>query len=437
MRTNRRRSTLDFARSLLARGAGAPLALAANVLLARTLGAGVYGRYLTLLSAALVAASTAGFGVSAVITREIAAQPPVAKQAMARAIVRWANILTAKYAVLTTSLLLLWFAFGPGAPASDWTQRLLAAALILPSIWIITFPAGLAGLMRVPLSEAISNTIKNALLLGGAWVMISLRAATAEDALIAQLSSVLIAALIGYRLFRHYALAADDKTAPGILTRHIHRNQSAWWRSSGYFFSMSLAMIVLMRLDVVIVNMFSNEVQAGLFGAAARLAQATQVIGLVWMAWLQPRMASAVARSDQQAVRHLLRTATLSISVMVVAVTIVAWLAAPPLMALFGSDFIGATLPFRLLLIANLAWCLIVPVYTLLIMSRAERTMSRLIWAQLVATIGLSVPLCERMGATGAAYAWAAGSVGLAIAVVTFWLRRDGPPIDSPTPSAA
>ena len=436
MRPFRRKSGLDLIPSLFARGAGAPLALAANVLLARALGTGAYGRYLTLLSAALVAASIASFGVTAVITREIAAQPHPTKHVMARAIVRWANVLTAKYAAVTIAVLLLWLAFGPGAPSSNWAQRLLAAALVLPSIWVVTFPAGLAGLMRVSQSEAISSAIKNALLLIGACVIVLLPAATAEYALVAQLSSILVAALVGYRLFRRYAHVADHAFSQTPFARHIRRNRNAWWRSSGYFFSMSLAMIVLVRLDVVIVNMFSNEIQAGLFGAAARLAQAAQVIGLAWMAWLQPRLASAAARSDQEETRHLLRTATLSNGVMATAVTAVAWLAAAPLITLFGSGFVSAVWPFRLLLIANLAWCMVVPMYTLLVMSGAERTMSRLIWAQLAVTIGLSIPLCRSMGATGAAYAWASGSIGFAIGVMVFGLRHQVA-TQSPAPDVA
>ncbi|MGH7688749.1 MAG: oligosaccharide flippase family protein, partial [Gemmatimonadaceae bacterium] len=195
---------MDFAGSLVARGAGAPLALAANVVLARALGAEEYGRYLTLLSAALVAGGIASFGVSAVITREIAAQPESNRRELARGIVHWANVLTARYGLLAAGILLLWLAFGPGAPASNWPQRLLSAGLVLPSIWIITFPAGLAGLMRVPQSEAVANAIKNSLLLGGAWLITLIPIATAGVALIAQLFSTLSAGLLGYLWFGYY-----------------------------------------------------------------------------------------------------------------------------------------------------------------------------------------------------------------------------------------
>ncbi|MGH7689538.1 MAG: lipopolysaccharide biosynthesis protein, partial [Gemmatimonadaceae bacterium] len=190
--------------------------------------------------------------------------------------------------------------------------------------------------------------------------------------------------------------------------------------SSAYFFSISLATIVLMRLDVVIVTAFSNETQAGFFGAAARLAQAAQVIGLVWLVWLRPRMASAVARSNRHEVRQLLRRSTTWVVLMAGATTVVAWLAAPLVVELFGHGFESAVWPFRLLLLANFSWCTVVPLYTLLTMSGSERTTSRIVWVQLVLTVGLSIPLCHALGATGAAYAWAAGAIvwSAAIAVV-------------------
>ena len=419
-----RQSALDFTVSLIARGAGAPLALAANVLLARALGAERYGQYLTLVSAALVAGGISGFGVSGVITREIAAQPLPTRHALAREIVRWANMLTAQYGALAATLLVLWLALGPGAPISNWPQRLLAAGLVLPSIWVVTFPSGLAGLMRVPQSEAIANTIKNSILLGAAWFITTLPTATADYALVAQLSSTTLAAMIGYAWFRHYAQPPTEGPVPVVTPTRPDPDRKVWWRSSAYFFSISVATIVLMRLDVVIVNAFANETEAGLFGAAARLAQAAQVVGLVWLVWLRPRIASAVARSARHEVVHLLRTSTLGIVSMAGAITCIAWLVAPLIITLFGRGFDGAVWPFRLLLLANFTWCAVVPLYTLLTMAGAERTTSRIIWAQLVLTLGLSVPLCRLFGATGAAYAWATGSVAWAIAIAVVGVRN-------------
>lgn len=418
-----RATASDFARALVARGAGAPLALFANIVLARTLGAPEYGRYLTLLSSALVAASIASFGVSEVITRVIAAEPLSTQTSAARAVMRWATTLTARYAVLAMILLAGWLAFGPWAPRAGWSQRILATALVLPAVWTIIFPAGLAGLMRVPQSEAIANSIKNGLLVVAALVIAALPQATTGDALLGQLISTALAGMVGYTWFRHYTQRDSTRRVAIAITEHLSSNRSSWWRSSAYFLSMSVASIALLRLDVVIVNAFSNEAQAGLFGAAARLAQAAQVIGLAWMVWLRPRIASTVARSDRQRLARLLRMGTVGVTSMAGLATAIAWMAAVPLISLFGPEFRAAVWPFRLLLLANLAWCTVVPLYTLLAMSGSERVVSRLVWAQLVLTLGLSVPLCHSLGATGAAYAWAAGSWAWAAAVAIVAVR--------------
>lgn len=423
-----RSGTLDFSFTLMAQGAGAPLAFAANIVIARILGTTDFGLYMALLSIGLVAGGIAAYGVGPVLTRELAARPERQRPAMVSVMSRWAMRLTGWISLCAVVIVLLWLSSGLGAPPSRWVERVGILGIILSTVWATIVSGLLAGLSRVAKSRAMNNVFRNGLLLAGAGLVLFTGRHGVAVVLWLQVAALGLATFVGvYWTWRAVANGGYVSVpSPVPLVQDVETNVGQWNRSAGHFFAMSIATLVLGRLDVVIVNAISGPTQAGLFGAAARLGQIAAIAGLVWVAWLQPRMAHLWQLRHQAGVKRSLRigvTGSLGMTAVLVAI---GWSFAPWLMSLLGAGFEDAVWPFRFLLLGYLVWSASVPHYVLLTMSGRERSASLIVWLQVALTLAVSLPLIFRFGALGGAWAWAGGLTAGSLGLIA--LERSGRP---------
>lgn len=420
-----REGAVDFILSLLMRTSAAPLAFAANVVLARLLGPDKYGEYITVLSAALVAGGFAAFGVKPVVTREIARQEPKLRRVTTLAVGGWALRACAGLSLAVVPLLIAWLTWGAGVSWSGWSER-VAASILVPGWAFLTIGLGvLNGYSRVVQSQAIGTAWKNLWLLVGAVVLTSIGSHDAADALWLQVATYAIALAFGaYLVSRELDLkrrVSSTVTATVLSDRAVgHRR---WLSAAGTFFIMSVATLLLVRLDVVIIAAVSGERQAGLFGAAARLAQIAQVPGMVWLVWLQPRLAYHAERRHVAVIAHRIRTGVLGAGFMTAAVVAAAWVVAPWLMSILGKGFSGSVVPFRWLLVGNLAWAISVPYLAYLTMSNRERLVASILWLQVFMAVGAAVPLAGRLGAVGGSWAWAGSLVAASVLIMNRAIR--------------
>ena len=96
-----------FVYSIGIRGVGAILALSLNVLLARLLGVAEYGRYMALLSMALVLGGLSVRGVNYVLTRELAGEAgtiPILRKSLTQ----WATCRVGKSMGLAVFVFMAW-----------------------------------------------------------------------------------------------------------------------------------------------------------------------------------------------------------------------------------------------------------------------------------------------------------------------------------------
>lgn len=403
--------TMDFLGALFARGAGAPLAFGANILLARLLGPQHFGLYISLLSAGLVAGAVAAYGVGPVLTREIAA-----KRIAPSVIVTWALRLTGGLAVAAMIVLLVWLTVGKaaGAPPSTWLERTAALLLVPASVGMIAVSGVLGGVSLVSKSTSLANLWKNGIILLGAGGLILIGANKVAYALWLQVASTVVAVVIGVQWARvgigQRLSDGDDTQIPrqNSLDKGLRRD---WRRAAGHFFAMSAAMMVLGRLDVLIVNAVAGATEAGLFGAAARTGQFAAMAGLVWVAWLQPRLSRDYEDGDTRSLQQRMAKSLAGSLGMTAVLVLGGWILAPWIMALMGKGFEGSIMPFRYLVAAYLIWSVSVPYHVLLSMTGRESAVARIWWAQVGITVVASIPLAHSYGALGGAWAWAGGLV--------------------------
>lgn len=404
---------VDLVLSIGTRALGAPLALLANLLVARLLGPGQYGAYLSLLSAGLLGGSVVIFGANRVCTREIATAPKERRLEAMEAVVSWSAAFAGRLAVIVGAALLVWLWLGLGLAPSSWPERLFVLLLAPLSASTLLLASVHLGLGNTVGSQMLEPVAKNAALLG----VVALMAATSDTVrigavLAAQSCAYLFAVVVGFLWVRRVARRLVPKPAVGGTDAKVDVSSrwKVWRQSAEYFFVGSAAVLALSRLDVVLVNGLAGATAAGLFGAANRLIQIAMLGGLVLMGWLQPRIGAAIQDGNLITVRRTLVRGALASVILTLVPVAVCWWFAPWLMGLMGAGFAGSIFPFRLLLLGMAFWGLGFPVgYAFLSVSGGERALARITWLQLIVTVGLVVVFARSHGAVGGAFGYACG----------------------------
>ncbi|MHB1991932.1 MAG: lipopolysaccharide biosynthesis protein [Metallibacterium scheffleri] len=412
-------SIMDFAQSLAARGGGALFAFAANIALARLLGAKAFGTYITLLSAALAVGGLAAYGTGPLLTKEISAQPVAERSLIVKQLGLWSIKRTGLLSVIGMAAVTCWLLTGIAAPKSDWYE-IVATLVMLPVSMILTLAVSvLSGLSKVALGQTSSNTIKNALLLLGAGLLILIGVRSAAAALWLQVFATTFSVCIaGFWVYKNMPVAAVRDI---LMPHNDAMTKLAWQRSAKHFFAVSASLLVLSRLDVVVVGAFTDQAQVGLFGAAARIAQFAGLTGILLIAWLQPRISNHFALCRHDGLIENMKIGLAGSVGMTTIMVAAGWFSAPWLISLMGTSFVPAIWPLRCLLCSYLAWSFCVPYYAFLSMTGHEKRLAKLLWIQSIATLALTAPLSHYFGALGAAIAWFTGT-----ALATLWMVRMG-----------
>lgn len=402
-----RASLSDLAFSFFARGAGVPLAFVANLFVARLLGPEHYGIYVTLLSAAMVAGGVAAWGMGPVLMRELSHVQDTEWPTVLGRVGLWAAKRASLLSAVAMGLLFLWLCSDWGAPASTLTGRLSALLIVPVSAYAVLVTGVLSGMREVARGQAVGTVFRNGILLAGMLILYVLRFKQVDFVLMGQVLSFIIAIAVGCWWIKRRIPANQQSLY--VTAKLQSERKRILWRSATHFFAVSIAWLLLGRMDVVIVNAISSTTEAGYFGAAARLGQFGGLAGLVLVAWIQPRIGMQLHDRSRVRLRQLMTFGSLvSVSISVI-IILVGWLLAPLLMSLLGNGFRPSVWPFRWLLLGYLPWAASVPFYAYLAMSGREHIMSRVLWFQVFLTLASSIPLVRWFGALGASWAWAGG----------------------------
>ena len=400
---------LSLGTALVGRVVGAALAFLANIFIGRMIGPSAYGSYLTLLSIAMTVSAVAVFGADRVITREIARRDPDEQRKVIYTLFRWVTSFDGPILLGTITLLALWFYFYPQTQRDNTTADVATVSIIPVYFATLIASSALLGFNRVGLVQILDNVIKNCILIFGIGVIfISNEHLTQARMLFLQLITYLCILLIAV-IF----LQKTYNNLPPLAANSRLLDTATWRTSARHFLFGGLALTMFGRLDVVLVNALGGPLEAGLFGAANRLAQIAGIASLVIINSLQPRMARASAIGHDEFMQLYRHGQWAALWLTLIAVT-VTWVAAAPLLSIMGSGFIQATWSLRILLLGYIVWSYSVPGYAFLSMTGSERALAYLAWAQIGITIILSLMLVPLLGAVGASIAFASGTATVA-----------------------
>lgn len=402
-----------FVRSVLVRGGGGVLALVVNVVLARTLGVTEFGHYMTILSVTLLLGGLAVRGSDQLLTRELANRANSGED-LREGLARWVVGRVGRSSALAVLLYSGWvFFYESRYPPELLISGLLGGTTVIVSVAFCTLEAGaLNGTGASLRSQGLMLVVKNsAMLLLATGVMIALgKVSNAVDALWLQAIACVGALVVGWSWLRSLTTTHAylwQKRSPRAGA-HVVRN---WSSSSRHFLLVTLASLLVNRLDVVLISTLASNESVGVYAAGARLAQLSLMIAVAVNVVLSPKIAAAWSHGDRDTVRSLFREGLrFTIPVAVVEIALALFFARD-VIALFGPGYSEAAVPFAWVMVAYAIWTAAAPGYALLAMTGSERAVATLSWLVLIANVVAIFGLVPIYGATGGGIAMAVGYV--------------------------
>ncbi|HZR95369.1 MAG TPA: oligosaccharide flippase family protein [Gaiellaceae bacterium] len=392
----------------------------ATLLFSRELGADGFGAFAFAYALAMLLSVPAVLGLTPLLVREITAYRLRGSWGRIRGLFRRAN-----HVVLVASLG-LGAASAAAFAVTGWPHAALhrPALLALPLVALVAVTSVRQGVMqgfgRVILGRAPEAVIGPALLLllaGLAAAVLGSRF-TATWAIAAADAAALVAAFVGVLFLRRTLPAETRALRPEYETRR-------WARAAAPLILFSVVQTAGAQLPTVLLGSLGTPHDVGLYNVAFRVSNLLPFLLVAATPALMPAIAEldATRRSDElQRVTsrsaRLVFAGTLPIALVALVLTV-------PLLHVFGPDFGGGATPLRILAAAQLVNIACGFPGTVLIMVGEAGVMTATFAVTTTLTLALAAALIPALGATGAAFAAAAGLVSSnAILAVVLWRRR-------------
>ncbi len=419
-----------FIYSIGIRGVGAILALSLNVLLARLLGVAEYGRYMTLLSLALVLGGLSVRGVDYVLTREFAGEARTSP-ALRKSLSRWATLMVGKSTSLAVLVFLAWSVLIYFGWSVVWVSAqvklaiIAGIAIILFSPFVSVGAGAINGYSASLKSQSLTLVVQNGTVLGllGVLYLAASQSIDLSQVLWLQAAGYAVSLLVGAYwlrgLVRERSIGSDDRCSTDIRNKN---NPKSWTTASRHFLLITVAALLINKLDVVLVSSLAGAAVVGVYAAGARLAQVALIIALAVNVVLSPRIAKAHKAGEQSSVAQLVRSGLKFTIPIAVVEIILAWLFASDIVGIFGESYAASAGPFLWVVIAYAFWTALAPAYALLSMTGKEKLVAAISWLILIVNVVAIYFLTPIFGATGAGVAMTIGYVVSALVMVIILL---------------
>lgn len=415
--------------AVLARGAsvflviqvlGLGVSFGLQVLLARTMGAESYGVYVYVLSwmALLLLVCRAGLGTASL--RFVAAFCAQRDWARLRGYLRTSQLVVsgASLAVAAATALVAWGLEGRTPAATR--ETLLVASLALPvHAFLQLWSHMLRGFQRVVASQVPATLVQPALLALAVAALVVARPGglQAPTAMALNLGSAFVAGLLTLASLRA-AVPAEARRAKA------EGEPREWLRVALPLFVVNALLVVQERTDVLVVGSLLGPREAGIYGAASRVASLL-AFGLTAVnAWAAPLISDLHARGDRAGLQRLARLAARAIFAITFPACLCVALFGRQLLSAFGPEFAAAHAALLILAASQLVNALAGPVGFLMTMTGRQNAAARILGLHTVLVVVLCLVLVPRFGMVGAALATAftraSWNVVMAIAV---WRR--------------
>ncbi|MCB0045465.1 MAG: oligosaccharide flippase family protein [Caldilineaceae bacterium] len=383
-----------------------------QVLITRVLGVAQFGQYVSALAFLNVAQIASELGLPNLLVRDLAQNPTERRSYFQVALAIQLLSALATWAVL----ILLSFVL-PLSPGLRVALRLAGASLpfyAVTSVCQTLFQAG----ERMELVMLVEGMIN--LLIAGLSIAVLFQGGQVEHLIgVMVITQAVSAVLCLYLTWRTHLLTGNGK---------LSINLAQLWREARPFYWLSLADVLLHRLDILLLNVVTGDYLTGLYSIAYSLVRV--VVKLIQSYW--KALYPTLSRLRHESARHYRRLADLSLryGLMVVlpGAALTVGVAAPVLTLLYGVDAEASGATLQILVWMTPFFLLETYAITLLMADHAPGRSLFLTCLHIAAVILLLPWLTRGWGAPGAAAAMVVASAFGAAAGLGL-LHRRGLPI--------
>lgn len=385
--------------------AGAGLALVAQILAARMVGAEEFGRYSLLIVWLILLGHGSTVGTNQLVCRYLAQYLDDGDRPAAAGLLR---VVIMVVAVLSCGLSLAAIgivALGPFGFDPATVSLAMLAFMAVPLLTLQDYLEAIArGMDRPTLGIGPAYLMRHfGLIVGLCTLLVLGEDARAIHVMAMTMGGLAASVLVQYLLLRRHLAAALDGARPDYGDRR------KWRRAALPIALIDAAEVLFLNADILILGLFLPPEMVAFYFAATRLSQVLGYVPYGVSAVTAQRFATLASRGDRVRLQALVRQAALVSSGLTVAGAIGLGLLAAPLLSLFGEGFEAAALIVPLLCLGTVIACLFGPGEDVLTMLGEERACSLSFLAALIVNVGLNFALIPLLGLYGAAIATAAG----------------------------
>ncbi|MFZ5677476.1 MAG: oligosaccharide flippase family protein [Pseudomonadota bacterium] len=385
---------------ILVRIVGAGLALLAQVVASRIIGAEEFGRYSLMLVWLLLLGHGATAGTNPLLCRYIAQYLKSGDIPVIAGLLRWAiSVVLAAGMTLGVSAVLLIHA-GMVAVSRELILLATLAFSAIPLLVLQDFLESIArGIDRPALGIVPAYLVRHlAIILGVGSAFLLGHQPGAVTVMSMTIIGLAISLAVQFVLLRRHLGGMLRAAAP------VYRRRE-WVRTALPLALGEAAEVLLLNADILILGMFVEPELVAYYFAATRLAQVLTYIPYGMSAATAQRMAALAEARERGQLQTLINHTTLVSGGLTLLTALVMAVLAPNLLTLFGSEYAQAA-PLVAILAGGIAFaCLLGPGEDTLNMLGQERAGLACMTAALAVNLALSLFLVPRMGPAGAAWA--------------------------------
>lgn len=389
--------------SFFIQGAGAGLIFLSEILMARVLGTGSYGLFVTVMAWLQVLAVAALLGSNHLLLRFVPTYVATAEWPMLRGLLRHCARLSLSFGVVIVlaAALLLAILGERIAEATHWGFLIGMAAVPIAAL-SLQRQAVLRGLQRVVAALSPELIVRPALLMlmaaGTAW---GLGMTVSAPVGLAMNGAALSAAFLLGRYWQKQALPAQIRTAPPAV------QSGEWLRIAAPLFLISGMQLLIVRMDIMLLGVLAEHEDAGRYAAASRISDLIVFALASANVVVAPLIAGLHARNDVVGMQAMLVSLAKGVTLLTIPLVAVIVLFGKPLLGLFGHGYDAVYLPLLILVCGQIVNALSGPVDFVMSMTGQQMNMLKILAIATGLNAVFNLLLIPQFGPVGAAVATA------------------------------
>jgi len=372
-----------------------------TVLAARRLGEAGFGQYAFIASVIFIGNVITTFGTDTLLIREIART-------------RATDILTSAFwiQVVLSALFIggafVWTGYLPNKMTETLVGLKLYSLSLVPLAFFSIYSAVLRAYERMDLYLVV-NLFSALLQVGGAWLILKVTSGLLPLLLLLLVVQACIAMLSG--VLCHRCIPNFSFRWRVSWSRAIEVLRAAWPLAL-----VSILSIIYQRMGTLMVSFLGGDALTGWFSAGWRVLDAARIAHLAVLGTLLPVL-SSVSHDDHGKAQSIFRRSVILLMVLAVALAVmVARLAAPLVLLLFGANYAPTSAALQVLSFSLIPYTLTASFSLRLVVQRQERRVLLVTAVSLAATVALYRWLIPVWGLIGAGLAAVAGECFQALA---------------------